>query len=119
MAFMTHRDPSKRDIEHSIDELRGSPDPDRTESWRRFISEDLDPENPLHALWIVVGTDRSPSEGREWIRWHNGLDDETRALVERASIGGAGVPAGIEREKIAAIAAVAEAESNANTEADQ
>lgn len=115
---MSDRNPSKRDIEHGIDKLRGSPTPDRTESWRRFIAGNLNADDPLHAQWLVAGRNVTPSEGRAWIRWHNGLDDETRALVERASIAGAGVPAGIEREEIAAIATIAEAESDANTEAD-
>ena len=75
------RDPSKRDIEHGIDELRGSPTPDATESWRRFIGGDLDPDDPNHVTWVTAGRETTREEGREWLREHA---EAVKRTLERA-----------------------------------
>lgn len=99
---------TKRGIDNKIDELRDETDYDGVDSWRRFISGDLDPHDPNHAQWITAGKDMTIDEGREWLRWHESLDDETLDLVKEASVAGATIPRGATADEIREIKRAAE-----------
>lgn len=66
----THRR-SRREIDRAIDDLDARPEPDRTESWRRCIGFDLDPDDPYHRRWIRAGADEPMT------------DEQARRAVER------------------------------------
>ena len=99
---------TKRGIDNKIDDLRDETGYDGVESWRWFISGDLDPHDPNHALWITAGKDMTPEEGREWLRWHESLDEETLDLVKEASVAGATIPRGATVDEIREIKRAAE-----------
>lgn len=62
---------SRREIDRAIDDLDARPEPDRTESWRRYIGLDLDPDDPYHRRWIRAGADEPMT------------DEQARRAVER------------------------------------